>query len=154
MDHHAAQEVVSESFMVAWRRPPEVPDHALPWLLVVARNTMSNHRRSDVRRAALAEMARIEQLAVSAPGADIAVTDRAEVLAALAALTATERESLLLTAWDGLSAAEAARVMGCSVQAMHVRLFRARRRLQAGSNATESTTAGPLRAVAEPRSIR
>ncbi|QBJ96438.1 RNA polymerase sigma factor [Rhodococcus sp. ABRD24] len=154
VDHHTAQEVVSETFLVAWRRLPEVPDEALPWLLVVARNTMSNHRRTDRRRDALTEkMARIEQVAGSAPGADITVTDRAEVLAALAALTSTEREALLLTAWDGLSAAEAARVVGCSVPAMHVRLFRARRRMRTEA-ATESTTSTPLRVVPQPRSIR
>lgn len=154
VDHHTAQEVVSETFLVAWRRLPEVPEHALPWLLVVARNTLSNHSRGDRRRDALAEkMARIEQLAGSAPGADIAVTDRAEVLTALAALTSAEREALLLTAWDGLSAAEAARVMGCSVPAMHARLFRARRRLQA-SPGTEPAAPIPLGVTTEPRSIR
>ncbi|GAB2640935.1 hypothetical protein GCM10027068_20720 [Prescottella soli] len=154
VDHHTAQEVVSETFMVAWRRLPEVPEKALPWLLVVARNTMSNQRRTDRRRDALTEkMARIEHVAGSTPGADITVTDRAEVLEALATLTSTEREALLLTAWDGLSAAEAARVVGCSVPAMHVRLFRARRRLQAGPG-TDAVDPILLGASTEPRSIR
>ncbi|MGF7120680.1 RNA polymerase sigma factor [Rhodococcus sp. BE178] len=154
VDHHTAQEVVSETFMVAWRRLPEVPEKALPWLLGVARNIVSNHRRGDRRRDALTEkVARMEHVAMSTPGADIAVTDRAEVLEALATLTSTEREALLLTAWDGLSATEAAHVMGCSVPAMHVRLFRARRRLQTGPG-TESVAPIPLRATTEPRSIR
>ncbi|MDH6676693.1 RNA polymerase sigma factor (sigma-70 family) [Rhodococcus sp. LBL1] len=154
VDHHTAQEVVSETFLVAWRRLPEVPERALPWLLVVARNNMSNHRRGDRRRHALtAKMARIEQVAGSAPGADVTAADRAEVLAALAALTPGEREALLLTAWEGLSATEAARVVGCSVPAMHARLFRARRRLQAGP-ATGPATPTRLRVAVEPRSIR
>ncbi|MFC4604435.1 RNA polymerase sigma factor [Rhodococcus kronopolitis] len=154
VDHHTAQEVVSEAFLVAWRRLSEVPDQALPWLLVVARNTVANHRRGDRRRDALTEkISRIEQVAGSAPGADVAVTDRAEVLASLATLTAVEREALLLTAWDGLTATEAARVVGCSVPAMHVRLYRARRRLQSGA-AAEPTAVAPQRAVAVPRSIR
>lgn len=154
VDHHAAQEVVSETFLVAWRRLSDVPEPALPWLLVVARNTVANHRRTDRRRDALADkMGRLEQLTVSAPGADITVADRGEVLAVLAALTPTEREALLLTAWDGLNATEAARVVGCSVPAMHVRLFRARRRLRAGIP-TESATPAPLRVVPEPRSVR
>ncbi|MFM1723168.1 sigma-70 family RNA polymerase sigma factor [Rhodococcus sp. PAM 2766] len=153
VDHHDAQEVVSETFLVAWRRLSEVPEPALPWLLVVARNTLSNRRRTDRRRDALTEkVGRLEQLTTSAPGADITVADRAEVLAALAALTETEREALLLTVWDGLGASEAARVVGCSVPAMHVRLFRARRRLRAG--ATESVEPAPLRVVPAPRSIR
>ncbi|RDI20013.1 RNA polymerase sigma-70 factor (ECF subfamily) [Rhodococcus sp. AG1013] len=154
VDHHTAQEVVSETFLVAWRRLSGVPEPALPWLLVVARNTIANHRRTDRRRDALTDkMVRLEQLTEFAPGADITVTDRGEVLAALATLTETEREALLLTAWDGLSAAEAAQVVGCSAAAMHVRLFRARRRLRADS-ATESATPAPLRVVPEPRSLR
>ncbi|NVI89158.1 hypothetical protein HUX53_18225, partial [Actinomadura sp. BRA 177] len=34
----AADEVVSETFAIAWRRFADVPDSALPWLLGVARN--------------------------------------------------------------------------------------------------------------------
>ncbi|SDD25726.1 RNA polymerase sigma factor [Rhodococcus tukisamuensis] len=154
VDHHTAQEVVSETFLVAWRRLAEVPDPALPWLLVVARNTMSNNRRTVRRHDALAaEMARIEQMTASAPATDVTVTNRAEVLEVLATLTLVEREALLLTAWDGLNATEAARVAGCSVPAMHVRLFRARRRLHTGLPA-EPVTPIALRVTAEPRSVR
>ncbi|MGC0367087.1 RNA polymerase sigma factor (sigma-70 family) [Rhodococcus sp. 27YEA15] len=154
VDHHTAQEVVSETFLVAWRRLAEVPEPGLPWLLVVARNTMSNNRRTVRRHDALAaNMARIGEMTASMPGADVAVTDRAEVLEALATLTPTEREALLLSAWDGLNATEAARVAGCSVPAMHVRLFRARRRLHTGLR-TEPVTSIALRATAEPRSAR
>ncbi|ORL38717.1 RNA polymerase subunit sigma-24 [Prescottella equi] len=154
VDHHTAQEVVSETFMVAWRRLPDLPDKPLPWLLRVARNIVANYRRGARRRDALAErVSRIEQVAMPAPGADIAVTDRADVLEILAALTSTEREALLLTAWDGLSAAEAAHVVGCSVPAMHVRLFRARRRVQAGRGAESVAPISP-QATPEPRSIR
>ena len=144
VDHHSAQEVVSETFLVAWRRLDEVPEPALPWLLVVARNTVNNNRRSVRRLDALTEkMGRFEQIAASTPGADVTVTERTELLEALATLTVTEREALLLTAWDGLTATEAARVAGCSVPAMHVRLFRARRRLRAGLP-SESVTVIPM----------
>ncbi|MFJ7619394.1 RNA polymerase sigma factor, partial [Rhodococcus erythropolis] len=144
VDHHSAQEVVSETFLVAWRRLDEVPEQALPWLLVAARNTVNNSRRSVRRNDALTEkMRRIEQIAASTPGADVTVTDRTELLEALATLTVIEREALLLTAWDGLTATEAARVAGCSVPAMHVRLFRARRRLSSGLT-PESVTAIPI----------
>ncbi|WP_433604918.1 RNA polymerase sigma factor [Prescottella agglutinans] len=154
VDHHTAQEVVAETFLVAWRRLAEVPDPGLPWLLVVARNTMSNNLRTVRRHDALAaELARIEQMTASVPGADVAVTDRVEVLEALATLTPAEREALLLTAWDGLNATEAARVAGCSVPAMHVRLFRARRRLRTGVSA-EPVTPISLPATTRPRSAR
>jgi RNA polymerase sigma factor (sigma-70 family) len=153
VDHHTAQEVVSETFLVVWRRIAEVPERPLPWLLVVARNTISNNHRTIRRHDALAEkMGRVERTASSTPGTDVTVTDRAELLEALAALTDTEREALLLTAWDGLTATEAARVTGCSVPTMHVRLFRARRRLHTGL-ATDADTP-MISTTAEPRSIR
>jgi DNA-directed RNA polymerase specialized sigma24 family protein len=40
-----------------------------------------------------------------------------------------EREALLLTAWDGLTYAEAAAVLGCSERALTVRIRRGRARL-------------------------
>ena len=46
---------------------------------------------------------------------------------ALQALPDTAREVLVLTYWDGLPAAEAGRVLGCSTAAVWVRLHRARR---------------------------
>lgn len=129
-DRDDAQEVVSETFLIAWRRLASVPGDPLPWLLVVARNTLANQRRSGYRRAALsAELSRLTGLA-AAPSAGDLVTERSEVLAALAALSPKEREALLLVAWDGLAPAAAAQVAGCTVSAFNVRLFRARRRLE------------------------
>ncbi|MGI8535421.1 MAG: RNA polymerase sigma factor [Mycobacteriales bacterium] len=122
-DRDSAQEVVSETFLVAWRRLADVPGDPLPWLLVVARNTVANQRRSGYRRSVLQdEVARLHRAVGPAPGADELVVDRADVLSALARLTAKEREALLLVAWDGLSPADAARVAGCSTSAFHVRL--------------------------------
>ncbi|MEZ0493537.1 RNA polymerase sigma factor [Kineococcus sp. TBRC 1896] len=137
-DRDLAQEVVSETFLIAWRRLAHVPGEPLPWLLVVARNTLHNQRRSSYRQALLRdEVTHLHQALATAPGAEDVITDRAEVLAALAALTATEREALLLIAWDGLSPVEAAKVAGCSVPTFHVPLFRARRRLQSHDQASE-----------------
>jgi RNA polymerase sigma factor (sigma-70 family) len=131
LDSDAAQDVVSETFLVAWRRLASVPDDPLPWLLVVARNTIANLRRSGHRQARLAaELERWRQVAEPAAAADVLATERAAVLAGLAALTPKEREALLLVAWDGLRPEQAAKVAGCSLAAFHVRLFRARRRLR------------------------
>jgi len=47
---------------------------------------------------------------------------------ALASLSGEERELLLLTAWEGLSAAELALALGCRPSTARVRLHRARRR--------------------------
>ncbi|MFZ1925057.1 MAG: RNA polymerase sigma factor [Solirubrobacteraceae bacterium] len=56
------------------------------------------------------------------------ITDPA-LAAALACLNDAERELLLLIAWDGLSPAEAATVLGIKPATARVRLLRARRRL-------------------------
>ena len=56
------------------------------------------------------------------------VTDPA-LTAALARLSGSDRELLLLIAWDGLSPAEAATVLGIKPATARVRLSRARRRL-------------------------
>jgi RNA polymerase sigma factor (sigma-70 family) len=135
VDPESAQDIVSETFLTAWRRRTAVPDDPLPWLLVVARNTIANQHRSGRRRARLtAEMERLHHLTEpAATAADVLATERAAVLAGLAALTPLEREALLLIAWDGLDPAQAARVAGCSLPTFHVRLFRARRRLQSGA---------------------
>jgi len=127
----AAQEIVAETFLVAWRRLNDVPDDALPWLIVVARNTISVARRSE-RRAHTLEFALSQLKATAAPtaaGPETVAVEREVMLRGIAALTEVEREALLLTAWDGLGAAQAAVVAGCSTTAFHVRLHRARRRL-------------------------
>jgi RNA polymerase sigma factor (sigma-70 family) len=138
VDRDTAQDVVSETFLVAWRRPDAVPDDPLPWLLVVARNSIANQRRSLHRQGRLATaLERLREVAEPASAADVLAVDRANVLAVLAALTVKEREALLLTAWDGLSPEQAATVAGCSARTFHVRLFRARRRLNANLDADD-----------------
>jgi RNA polymerase sigma factor (sigma-70 family) len=125
-----AQDVVSDTFLVAWRRWADVPDNALPWLLVAARNTIANGRRGAIRRDRLAnQVSHLEAVAGSAPGADHDVVERDTVITALGRLTDLEREAVLLVAWDGLSRTEAAQVAGCSARAFEVRLSRARSRL-------------------------
>ncbi|MCP2337732.1 RNA polymerase sigma factor [Actinomadura rupiterrae] len=124
-----ADEVVSETFAIAWRRVREMPDPPLPWLLGVARNVLRDGHRTEARREAFAR-----ELAHWAPppAADVAehVAERLAVLRALAALSEDDREVLILTAWQGLAPREASKVLGCSTAAFRVRLHRARRRLQ------------------------
>lgn len=120
---HDAQDVVGETFLLAWQRREELRGDPLPWLYGVARRLIANRLRGFERRPLhLAE--------------DVAAPTRQdssarELMAAIAALPAKEREALLLTVWDGLDQRTAARVLGCSRVAVALRLRRARERLRA-----------------------
>jgi RNA polymerase sigma-70 factor, ECF subfamily len=57
---------------------------------------------------------------------------------ALPRLSENDRDVLTLTAWEGLSHAEAGEVLGCSPAAVAVRLHRARGRLEALRPSTSS----------------
>lgn len=126
-----ADDVVAETFAVAWRRIDVVPDPAIGWLLVTARNVIASRRRSDRRRLDLAVRLAAATGAVDAPAAEEVAVRRRAVLDALATLSEREREALLLTAWDGLDHGAAAAVAGCSPRAFRARLMRARARLTA-----------------------
>jgi RNA polymerase sigma-70 factor (ECF subfamily) len=148
----AAEEVVSETFAVAWRRRSGIPPDPLPWLLGVARNVAHQMFRAEVRQQLLAAEARewMARLASAEDPAD-AVVDRAQLLWALAALSDADQEVLLLVAWHGLSTGQAAEALRCSRAAFFLRLHRARRRLEYASRRTgpsESPARGP-----RPRSI-
>jgi RNA polymerase sigma-70 factor, ECF subfamily len=124
----AVEDILAETFAVAWRRRDRIPDPALPWLFGVCRKVIANHRRSAVRHLRL-----INRMASSRPdvGRDPAelLAQRSEIGAALARLSSGQREVLRLVAWDGLGAADAAAVLGCSPGAFRVRLHRARSEL-------------------------
>ncbi|WP_243773213.1 RNA polymerase sigma factor [Actinomadura barringtoniae] len=123
-----ADEVVSETFAVAWRRLGDVPDPALPWLLGVARNVLRDNFRAEARRESFAaELRRWGQRSERDVAEDVA--ERLAVLRAMAALDEDDREILILVAWQGLAPRDAAKVVGCSPAALRVRLHRARKRL-------------------------
>jgi len=137
----AAEEVVSETFLVAWRRLDDVPSPPLPWLLGVARRVMANQRRGDARHAAL--RLRVIGSEVDPPGAsETAEAEAGAVLAALAELPPAEREAITLLAWEGLTPEEASVVLGCSRAAVYLRVHRARRRLAAQLGAPSGPTEG------------
>lgn len=129
----AVDDIVGETFLVAWRRLDGVPAEELPWLLAVARNVLATQRRGAGRRRALtlrlghAAVGRAEPPADD--GLEPAIDSRLET--ALSRLAPKDREALTLIAWDGLAPHEAALVLGDSAGAFRVRLHRARQRLRA-----------------------
>ncbi len=131
-----AEDVVSETFAVAWRRLDDVPADALPWLLATARRVVANQNRGERRRTALRE-------AIGRERPDTSDDDHG-LVEALASLREGDREALLLVAWEGLTHAQAAAVIGCSASAFAARHARARRRL---ASALEASHPGAPAAV-------
>jgi len=121
--------IVNEVFAIAWRRFDAVGERGdqKTWLLATARNEVRNYRRGALRlrrlRGRLALFAReASEEEVSHPDP----TDDSRAMRAFYRLRTSERDTLALVAWDGLTYEEAAAVSGCSVSAFRVRLHRAR----------------------------
>lgn len=128
-----ADDILAEVFAVAWRKRDGVPDHPLPWLYAVASREVLHWHRAQSRRSGYEEQvagwrhddadqfaAVDERLSVDSP-----------VGIAMARLRPQDAEILRLWAWEELSPAEIATVLGISRTAARVRLHRARSRLEA-----------------------
>jgi RNA polymerase sigma-70 factor, ECF subfamily len=141
-DAQSADDVVADVFVVAWRRLADVPDDPLPWLLGVTRRILANRRRGDAREHALRNRIRSDQfIAAVPPGTDARLAGE-EVWTALRTLSERDREALLLVAWEGLSTARAARVLGVRANTFAARLYRARRRFARALRAAQTSDAG------------
>lgn len=133
-----AEDVVANTFAVAWRRFADAPPEELllPWLYAIAARVLANQRRSARRLLAL--RLRLRELPAPAPEER---SDLPEVIAALRELRPEEQEILRLAAWEGLTNAELAVALDCSENAATIRLHRARKRL-AEQFAKEDAPAG------------
>ncbi|RBQ18871.1 RNA polymerase subunit sigma-24 [Spongiactinospora rosea] len=122
-------DVISETFLTAWRRIDDVPDgeRALLWLYGVARRVLANQLRGASRRAVLADRLR-DELAASRP---VTPADLEHVRAAFDELPERDREVLALACWERLTSEQIAKVLGCTAIAARTRLHRARKRLAA-----------------------
>lgn len=132
---HAAgideDDVAAEVFAVAWRRLDDVPaaPRDLLWLYGVARRCVLGALRSQRRRARLS-------FRLGAEAERRARVDRSEldpatdaVRSAISSLKAGDQEVLMLVMWERLSHREAAELLGCSANAVAIRLHRAKQRL-------------------------
>lgn len=139
----AAEDLTADTFAAALGaiarfdsdRGPE-----LPWLYGIAANILSNHRRAEVRhlRALAAQGSETVDFGYEDDvlGRVTAAAQHRAVAAAVADLPAFDREALLLIAWDELSYAQAAQVLGCSVAHVRSRLHEARTALRRRVQAT------------------
>lgn len=111
----AADDVVAETFLLAFRQRERYDMSsacARPWLYGIATNLIGRYRRAEIRQYRALARIGIDPVAESfADRVDEAVSAGAlnrRLAAALAALPASHRDTLLLVAWGGLSHQEAA----------------------------------------------
>jgi len=126
----AAEDLVSEVFIAALSASSRVIAHdsgsALPWLYGIALNVLRRHLRGT----------RPAHEAATDPGMDWDAVDarldawaeRGRLRAALAGLSESDRELLLLVAWEGLTPTEAAAALDITQTVARSRLHRARTR--------------------------
>lgn len=114
-----AEDVVAETFLVAWRRVADLPvalDDARAWLFGIARNQLLNAhwgaRRQDALAVRLAGAAALGG-GVTPDAADAAV-GRLDVAQAWHPLPAADQEVLALTVFEQLTSGQAAAVLGIS----------------------------------------
>ena len=94
-------DVVSETFLICWRKLERIPDEPLPWLYAVARKTLANQRRR------LAREQRVDAADPASAVAELEPVGDTALAAAFAALSEHDREVLRLIAWEGLSLSQA-----------------------------------------------
>jgi RNA polymerase sigma-70 factor (ECF subfamily) len=139
-DPGEAEDIAQEVFIKAYRsmcdsKFREDTASVSAWLFRVARNAAIDRLRKVKRRptSSLEEAGEANKVqGAGGTAADEAIareTDR-EVAAAVAGLPEDQRTAVILAEYEGLSCAEIAVIMKCSVKSVESRLYRARRHLR------------------------
>jgi RNA polymerase sigma factor (sigma-70 family) len=130
-DRASADDVVAETFLVAWRRLEQIPGEAqLPWLLGVSRNTLLNLHRGERRRREREYREAAMAMAAGSSRSDDHTEAGPGILLLLERLRPADREVLQLVAWERLDRAAIASSLGCSRANVALRLHRACGRLR------------------------
>jgi RNA polymerase sigma-70 factor (ECF subfamily) len=140
-DADEAEEVVLETFRVAWEKvpPPDVgPRGLVPWLLQVARNRAIDRLRARRRRQRMVERlgttATDEMRSAPAPEPNEAAQPgwhvHQAVHSALAALPAEQREAVQLAYFEGATHSQIAERLGVPIGTVKTRLRLAYGRLR------------------------
>jgi len=123
-----AEDLAQEAFIAAWHQLDGFRGEASfsSWLYRIAVNRCLNWR-SRARRRDAVHLEWSEQRVSNAPGDDPRAR---QVQEALLQLDPVQRAAIVLTVYDGLNHAEAARVLGCAETTVSWRVFIARRKLK------------------------
>lgn len=140
-----AGDVAAEVFVVAWQRIEQLPAaHEKPWLIATARNVILQDSKRHFRRQELETLNnQLEQPLAIQPDMAARVAEQERVRGALAQISEADRELVTLVAWDGLSLADAAEVLGCKASTARVRWMRARNRLAQILDVDDAPPTGP-----------
>jgi RNA polymerase sigma factor (sigma-70 family) len=131
-DPEHAADMLAETYLIAWRKLPEIPDghEGRLWLFGVARHLLL--KNADQRRSHDVLVQRLASELQITLGASTPVEDHraAALREGVASLPDKEREIVLLTAWEGLTPRQIAAVTGTSANVVRVRLAHARSKLR------------------------
>jgi RNA polymerase sigma-70 factor (ECF subfamily) len=156
-DPAAAEDVVQDSLIVAWRSAPQDGGALEPWLSRVLRNLASKRRRSAARR-------REHEVRGQGPSPEADPYDTAErldlqrrVLEAVESIEEPLRTTLVLRYFEGRTSAEIAQLQGVPAGTVRWRLSRALEQLRSrlderhdGSRAAWSALLAPFARMPEP----
>lgn len=129
-----AQDLAQETFIQAYHSLDQFEDRSKfsTWLYRIAVNKCLNWRKAMGRRSQLQEKWAVESERQVAQGAtDGGANSQSDVIQrALLKLPAEQRAAIVLTVYEEMNHAEAARVLGCSETTVSWRIFMARRKLK------------------------
>ena len=126
-----ARDTLSEVFLVAWRRLEDIPagNEARLWLFGVARNLVKTSWRKRKRSGDLVVRIGSEMSTKGTTDEELDNSGVLKIVKALQFLSENDQEILRLLAWEDLSHKEISVVLGCSENAVAIRIRRARVRL-------------------------
>jgi RNA polymerase sigma factor (sigma-70 family) len=145
-------DIVADVFSVAWRRIDAIPRPPRDrlWLYGVARRTVLDHHRRAARKLRLESLLRTNGGARQGDG-PACDPSHLRLRKAVGRLRPLDREALRLVAWDGLSHAEAAEVLGCSANAVALRVHKAKARLKAELAPADPPRPTPVAGTTPPK---
>lgn len=126
-DPDEVDEIAADVFVIAWRKFRPHSPMGLTWLLRTADNKLRDAARRDrSRERAILALTR----GMREGSSELHPLEALALREAMTALTARERQVVVLTYWDELSAGETAAVLRCSPAAVWTTLTRARAKLR------------------------
>jgi RNA polymerase sigma-70 factor (ECF subfamily) len=149
-----AEDIVAETFILAWRKIENVPEDPVPWLLGAARRVLSHYLRSTRGQRALRQKLDRASKTPSTCLVEDGAWATERLVAAYGSLSPADQEMLTLVDWEGLSNEQAASVVRCSASTFAVRLHRARNRLKRHLAADADDTTPAKFAIERPEEAR